>query len=199
MWMLDFLPNWLFHLLVLIGIGGIIVGQFFIFIPFIRQYLLAIRVSSIIILAIGVFFEGGISNEEKWLARVHEMELKVKEAEVKSANANTQIVTKYVDKVKVIKEKQDARVEYVDRYITKESDAKCDVPNAFVVLHDSASKNELPPSPGPSYEGTSNIKISEVGKVVTDNYTICHETREQVKSWQDWYKTQRSIFDQVNK
>lgn len=199
MWMLDFLPNWLFHLVVIIGLAGVVVGQFFVFIPFIRQYLLPIRVVSIIILAIGVYFEGGISNEEKWLARVHELELKIKEAEVKSAQVNTQIVTKYVDRVKVIKEKQDARVEYVDRFITKESDAKCDVPNAFVVLHDSASKNELPPGPGPSYEGTSGIKISEVGKVITDNYTTCYELREQVKSWQDWYKTQRGIFDQVNK
>lgn len=197
MWMLDFLPDWIFHLVVLVGIAGVILGQFFTFIPFIQQYLLPLRVVSIIILAAGLYFEGGMSNNDRWLAKVHEMELKVKTAEAKSAETTTKVVTKYVDKVRIVKEKQDVRVEYIDRYITKDADAKCDVPNSFVVLHDSASKNELPPTAGGAYEGTSNFKISEVGKVVTDNYTTCYQVREQLRGLQIWLKKQQAIAAEV--
>jgi hypothetical protein len=40
-------------------------------------------------------------------------------------------------------------------------------------------------------------KLSDVVRVVTDNYTQYHECRIRVDSWIEWYKTQRAIFDSV--
>ena len=40
-------------------------------------------------------------------------------------------------------------------------------------------------------------KLSDVVRVVTDNYTQYHECRIKVDSWIEWYKTQRAIFDSV--
>lgn len=40
-------------------------------------------------------------------------------------------------------------------------------------------------------------KLSEVIKVVTDNYAQYHECRIVVDSWIEWYKTQKQIFDSV--
>ena len=70
MWILDWLPFWIFHLVVVLGIAGIIASIVFKFVPFISQYTLPIQVISIIVLVFGVYMEGGISNQEKWEAKV---------------------------------------------------------------------------------------------------------------------------------
>lgn len=40
-------------------------------------------------------------------------------------------------------------------------------------------------------------KLSEVVRVVTDNYTQYHECRVKVDTWIEWYNTQRAIFEEV--
>ena len=40
-------------------------------------------------------------------------------------------------------------------------------------------------------------KLSDVLKVVTDNYAQYHECRAKVDIWIEWYKTQKDIFDSV--
>jgi hypothetical protein len=40
-------------------------------------------------------------------------------------------------------------------------------------------------------------KLSDVLKVVTDNYSQYHECRVRVDSWMEWYKTQKQIFESV--
>lgn len=42
-------------------------------------------------------------------------------------------------------------------------------------------------------------KISDVLKVVTDNYMQYHECRSKVNNWIEWYNTQKPIFDKVGK
>jgi len=41
-------------------------------------------------------------------------------------------------------------------------------------------------------------KLSEVLKVVVDNYGQYHECRAKVDAWLEWYKTQKQIFKTVN-
>lgn len=40
-------------------------------------------------------------------------------------------------------------------------------------------------------------KLSEVIRVVTENYSQYHECRIKVDTWMEWYKTQKEIFDSV--
>jgi hypothetical protein len=40
-------------------------------------------------------------------------------------------------------------------------------------------------------------KLSEVLKVVVDNYGQYHECKIKVDTWVEWYKTQRDIFESV--
>lgn len=40
-------------------------------------------------------------------------------------------------------------------------------------------------------------KLSEVLKVVTDNYAQYHECRIKSDTWVEWYKSQKQIFDSV--
>jgi hypothetical protein len=65
------------------------------------------------------------------------------------------------------------------------------------MLHDSSSQNELPPSTISSVRGTSEIKVPELLTRVSENYGTCYEIREKLTAWQEWYKTQKKIFEDV--
>ena len=43
----------------------------------------------------------------------------------------------------------------------------------------------------------STEKLSEVLKVVVDNYGQYHECKIKVDTWAEWYKTQKDIFESV--
>jgi len=195
MWILEWLPVWIFHLVVVLGIAGIIASIVFKFVPFISQYTLPIQVISIIVLVFGVYMEGGISNQEKWEAKVAEVKLEMAKKETASAEVTTKVITKYVTKIEVVKEKGNEIIKQVPVYITKDADAKCDVPTGFVVLHDSASRNEVPDSTRSIDAGTSEVKLSDVATTVTENYTTYHKVAEQLKSLQEWIKLQQSIYN----
>ena len=93
MWILKFLPDLVFHLIFVAGLLGLAASLVFKFIPFVSQYRLPILVVSSIMIAVGLYMEGAISDNTAWVDRVHAMEKKVAEAEAKSADANTKLVT----------------------------------------------------------------------------------------------------------
>lgn len=155
-----------------------------------------IRVAAVVVALFGIYFEGGYMTEKEWRARVEALEAKVKVAEEKSAEVNTVIEKQYVDRVKVIKETANANIQYVDRVVAK-YDNLCTVSNAAVLLHDSASRNEMARSSLGLDEGTSSLKISDILSTVTDNYSTYYQVREQVIGWQQWYKEQKKIFESV--
>jgi hypothetical protein len=43
----------------------------------------------------------------------------------------------------------------------------------------------------------ATTKLSEVVRVVTDNYSQYHECRVKIDAWIEWYQTQKSIFQEV--
>lgn len=195
MWILSFLPDFVFHLITIAGVLGIIASFFFGFIPFVNQYKLAIQAASIAALVFGIYFEGGIANEAKWEAKVQEVKLEMAKKETASAEASVKVVTKYVETVKVVKEKGDVIIKEVPKYITKDADAKCSIPNGFVLLHDSASRNEVPISAGDANEGTSAFKLSTIAETVIANYNICYQNTEQLKALQNWIREQEAIYN----
>ena len=138
MWILNWLPDWIFHLVVIIGLLGLLGSFFFGFIPFFGKYTIPIKIVSIILLVVGVWFEGGISNNNAWLEKVHELEKKVAEAEVKSAQANTALTTTIAQKNKEIASVQ-ANLKSKIKQFTSIMDSECKVPEqAINVLNEAA-------------------------------------------------------------
>ena len=43
-----------------------------------------------------------------------------------------------------------------------------------------------------------NTKLSTLMTVVTDNYKMYNECQIKVESWQEWYSTQKKIFEDAN-
>ena len=95
----------------------------------------------------------------------------------------------YIDRIQVVKEKGNEIV----KYINKESDSKCELPNSFVVLHDAAAKNELPDPSRASNAGASDIKLSGATTTIVQNYGTCWEIREQLKALQEWVSEQKKL------
>lgn len=141
MWILKWLPDWIFYGILLTGLVGFFVTYLlkFIPIPAIYMYKTPIQMVSLVLIVIGVFMAGAIHNEEAWLARVREMEAKVAEAQVKSAEENIKLVEKVVTKTQVIKEKANEVVKYVDREVVK-YDSRCEIPKEFVKAHNDAAE-----------------------------------------------------------
>ena len=179
-------------------IHGIVLLGLFAFISshFVPVYGKIISPIAILILAFGVYCEGGYFVEKEWRSKVEEMEKKVAAAEEKSAVINTVIKTKIVEKIKVIKETTKGNIEYVDRVVAR-YDNKCVLSNAAVGVHNAASQNVLAKSSGATDEAASDVKISELVRTVTENYGLYYQTREQVIGWQMWYSEQKKIFENV--
>jgi hypothetical protein len=196
MWILQFLPNWIFYAILLIGVAGFAATYLlkFIPIPAIYLYKTPIQLGSIALIVIGVYMSGAISNEESWKAKVAEVQAELAKKETASAEVTTKIVTKYVKQIETIKEKGDVIIKEIPTYITKVDDSKCAIPNGFVLLHDSASKNEVPDTSRSADAGASSVKLSDVAETVTINYTTYHKVAEQLKSLQTWIKEQQQIY-----
>lgn len=133
MWILKWLPDWIFYGLIVVGLLGYAVTYLLrlIPIPAIYIYRTPIQIVSIAFVVIGTFMSGAIHNDAQWLARVKELEEKIAIVEQKSEVVNTEIVTKIVTKTQYIKQKGEDIIKYVDKEIIK-YDTSCVIPKEFV-------------------------------------------------------------------
>jgi len=158
MWIINWLPEFVVHLIFLAGIVGTIAGFVLGFLPFVGKYKLPIQIISLLLLSLGVYLEGGLAEKAKWELRVKEMEKKVAEAQAKAAVVNTQIVEKVITEKEYIKVKGQKVVEYIDREV-KVFDTNCTVPEVAIKAHDMSASNEAPPE-----STTTVIKQEEAPK-----------------------------------
>jgi hypothetical protein len=138
MWIIDFLPDWIWTLVLWLGIISIGVSYLLAKIPVVGQYKLPLRIGGVVALLIGVYFQGAVSNEEKWQARVKELEAKIVVAEEKSKQETVKIVNQTVVKREYYKERGNDIIQYVDREIVK-YDNTCPVPKEVVKAHNDAA------------------------------------------------------------
>ena len=198
-WMLSLLPTWVFHALIAVGVGMILASWVLKRIPFINQYNFPIYILGTALTIVSVWFSGGRDNQAAWEARVKEMEARVQVAESKSKEVNTVIETKVVEKVKIVKERTNANKKIVQEVAGAQLDARCELPESTVMLVNSASKNEVSGSPTVSDGASSGVKASDLLDTVVENYGRYNEIRERLVAWQEWYKQQKRIFEEINK
>jgi hypothetical protein len=139
MWLLDWLPNWIFYACFFAGALGLAATFVLKFIPFIYVYKSPIQISAIILIAFGAYMAGAASNNERWESRVKELEIKLAGAEVASAKVNTEVVEKVVIKREYYKERGKDVIQYIDREVVK-YDERCVIPKEFVEAHNKAAE-----------------------------------------------------------
>ncbi len=195
MFLLNFLPDWIFYALAFAGgVGTILVMVFggLISLP----YKLGLQILSAFLLVVGIFFIGGMSNEAEWQLKVKQMEAEIAKKELEAEKISHEVVTKYVDRVKIVEGKTHEIIKKVPIYITKESDDKCTINNGFVSLHNSgASQTKVPNTSRDINEGASDVKLSEVAITISKNYGTYYQVAEQLKSLQEWIRNQKELSD----
>ena len=143
MWILHFLPDavilWFCNILLFVGVALTVTAFFIQAIPLVNQYRKPAQVLGIALLVLGVYFRGGYSVEQQWRERVAEVEAKLKQAEEQSAQANTKIETRVVNKTQYIKTRGADIVKYVDREVVRYDDA-CKIPQPFIRAHNDAAE-----------------------------------------------------------
>ena len=139
MWILKFLPYWIFYAVFFMGLLGLAATFLIRFLPFLYVYKTPLQIGSIVLIVIGTYMSGAISNEEAWQARVKEMEAKVAAAQVESLKENVKIVEKVVKKTEYIKTRGQDITKYVDREIVK-YDNTCVIPKEFIKAHNDAAE-----------------------------------------------------------
>lgn len=141
MWILQWLPNWIFYVILCIGLIGWLVTYLLKFIPLPQLFIYRnpIQIISVVLIVIGVYMSGSIANNEAWEAKVREVQAKLLEAEVKAAEETVRIVEKVVVQQKVVRERGRDVVQYVDREVVK-YDTKCEIPQPFVDAHNKAAE-----------------------------------------------------------
>jgi len=145
MWILQWLPDWIFYGIFFAGLLGLLATYIMKFIPFVYVYRTPIQAVSVVLIALGTYMSGAISNEEAWQARVKEMESKVEAAAVESAQENVKIVEKIVKKTEYIKTRGQDVVKYIDKEIVKYDTkflpgGQCEIPKEFIEAHNRAAE-----------------------------------------------------------
>lgn len=143
MWMLSFIPDaillWTIHIILLVGVIGVVASYTVFKFPFINRYRLPIQIISYLLVVVGIFFEGSYATEKSWRDRVTELQEKVAKAEAESKVANENIKTIYVDKVRVIKEQQVVVQEKI-KNVELKIDSQCKITADTVDILNEAAK-----------------------------------------------------------
>jgi len=200
-WMLSLIPDsifvWIYYIMLTLGVGLYIASKLVKWLPMIGQYRLPAELVGVVLLVVGAYFYGGHGVQQAWLARVQELEAKVKIAEEKSQQVNTVIQERVVTKIKVVKENVYVNREIIKEVAGKQLDASCSLPRSTVSLHDSASRNEVAERSAATDGTPSEVKASQLLDRVVENYGSCHENAAKLEAWQEWYKEQKKIFESV--
>lgn len=138
MWLLKFLPDWIFYGILLAGLVGLASTYLMKFIPFVYMYRQTIQLASVGAIIVGTFMSGAIYDNNAWDARVKEMQAKVEIAEKESKVANEMIDAKVEEETAKIKQKQVVIKEYIQKEIVK-YDSTCVIPNDFVTIINKAA------------------------------------------------------------
>jgi 4-hydroxyphenylpyruvate dioxygenase-like putative hemolysin len=142
---MNFLPSWIFHLLFIAGVLALVASFVLKAVPLLTQYRIPVQIAAVAAILIATWFEGAISNQNAWVARVKEMEAKVAKAEEQSQQVNTVIKEKIVKQIEVVKTRGDDVIRYVDREIIKydtkfAAGGQCEIPAEFIKAHNQAAE-----------------------------------------------------------
>ena len=126
LWLLHWIPDSILYIIIhaaiVIGSVGLLVASFLKLVPFINIYRIWIQLICVVLLAGGIYWKGAYEIEMTWRRRVEDLESKVKDAEKRASQINTEIVTVVETKVEKqivyrdkIKKEIQVQKEYIDR------------------------------------------------------------------------------------
>ena len=147
--------------------------------------LLALAALAVALIGFG-WIKGASHVQARWDAAVQQQSLQTAAVRQRQAEATVKVVTQYVDRVRVVREKGDTITKEVPVYVPVQADAACTINRGFVRLHDAAAAGELPEPARDADAAPAGVALSAVAGTVAANYQTCHATAEQLRALQVW-------------
>jgi membrane-bound ClpP family serine protease len=163
-WILSLIPEWilvtLIHGTVIVGLVLTFCGGLLKFIPVINPYAAIAKQIGIVLLVIGVFFEGGLAVEQSYRARIAEMQAKIKEAEIKSVKLNEKLTVEVSKNKELIKEKVNKNAKDIEAK-REAINAECKLSDDAWVLYNRAIEPKVSRGPSSANGARSGSKASK--------------------------------------
>ena len=157
--------------------------------------LLALAALGVALIGFG-WVKGASHVQSQWDASIQQQALQVTAIRERQAQATIKVVTQYVDRVHVVREKGETIIKEVPVYVPVQADAACTVNRGFVRLHDAAAAGELPEPARDADAAAAGIALSAVAGTVAANYQTCHENAEQLRVLQTWIREMKFAAEQ---
>ena len=163
-WILSLIPEWilvtLIHGTVVVGLVLTFCGGLLKFIPVINPYAAIAKQIGIVLLVIGVFFEGGLAVEQSYRARIAEMQAKIKEAEIQSVKLNEKLTIEVGKNKELIKEKVNRNAKDIEAK-REAINAECKLSDDAWVLYNRAVEPKVSRGPSSANGARSGSKASK--------------------------------------
>jgi len=163
-WILSLIPEWilvtLIHGTVVVGLVLTFCGGLLKFIPVINPYAAIAKQIGIVLLVIGVFFEGGLAVEQSYRARIAEMQAKIKEAEIQSVKLNEKLTVEVSKNKELIKEKVNKNAKDIEAK-REAINAECKLSDDAWVLYNRAVEPKVSRGPSSANGARSGSKASK--------------------------------------
>lgn len=147
--------------------------------------LLAMAAFTVALVGFG-WVKGASHLQTQWDAAIQQQALQAAATRERQAQATVKVVTQYVDRIRVVREKGETIIKEVPVYVPVQADAACSINRGFVRLHDAAAAGELPEPARDADAAAAGIALSAVAETVAANYQTCHENAEQLRALQVW-------------
>ena len=116
------------------------------------------------------------------------------ELEKEQANIKERVVTEYVDKIKIVKERE---VVYQNA-AENEVKGKYNLTNGWVYLHDASVMGEQLDPQKTTDDADSIVKDNQALGTVLSNYSTCLQNAQQLVSLQSWILETKASIDKQN-
>lgn len=142
MWLLSILSPLFIHIMLISGIIFIACSVFLGTIKFIKTYQFPIQLLGVVLLCTGLYYEGALSYKEFQAKAVSKLELKLKDAEIKTASLNATIAAGIHKDTEVIYKKGDVIIKTIQSKAGT-IDNRCIItPDVIDALNQAASLDE---------------------------------------------------------
>jgi hypothetical protein len=131
---------------------------------------------------------GRVDVQAKWDKATERGKVEVARLKSEAGKVTVRVETKYIDRVKTIREKGETIVQKVPVYISRDLP---ELPGAWRVLHDAASQGAVPGSA--EFTDAAPVAPQDAASTVTANYAICLANAEQLRGLQEWVSEQKRL------
>ena len=145
--------------------------------------------------AFGAGYKKGTAQGEVMIQQAaNEAEQLKIELEKEQQNIKEKVVTEYVDKIKVVKEKETIYRDAAENKVQ----GKYNLTNGWVYLHDASVQGEQLDPDKVSNNEDSVVRDNQALGTVLSNYSVCLQNAQQLVSLQSWIIETKASIDKQN-